>query len=288
MDRRRLRFVVGHGRGRRIVRRGREFAESGAHRFLEAGRGLAGRRGQRDPTGRNDAEFQQERDDRGHGVRFAGAGAARHHAQPPAQRRSGRSPLPVIGRRIGKESVERRVESGRFGHVRLCEPAQPACDRLFRAPETREIQPTPPVEHERTRVLVSGAGDRGARLQRAFPRRRIRERRPIRGRPVPPGDVRQAQTDVPCAGRLAGERPGQRQFRAAASVEFRDQPPEMDVDVGEMAPFPQAVQHGGAMRHYAPLPRKQSSSARRHAAEGRSPYTPRLMPAAGSMPRTKR
>ena len=286
MDRRCFRFVV--GRGRRIVRRGREFAEPRAYRFLEAGRCLAGRCGQRNPTGRNDAECEQERDDRGHGVRFAGAGAARHHAEPPAQRRSSRGPLQVIGRRIGKESVERRAEPGRFGHVRLCEPAQPGRDRLLRAPETREIQSALPIEHERTRVLVSGAGDRGARLQRAFPRRRIRKRRPVRGRPIPPGNVRQAQTHMAGPGGLAGERPGQRQFRAAASVEFRDQSPEMDVDVGEIAPFPQAVQHGGAARHYAPLPRKQSSSARKHPAEGRSPYTPRVTPAPGSMPRTKR
>ena len=51
---------------------------------------------------------------------------------------------------------------------------------------------------------------------------------------------------------------------------------------------PVSAARGACRFRHAPPPRKQPSSASRHSALGRSKYTPRRPPAAGSMPRTKR
>ena len=181
------------------------------------------------------------------------------------------------------------------------------------APPTRalEIEPAPVVEDERAALRVSGPGDDRARGERPDPRFEVREPRPPGSRPVPARDLVQRDAGVSVPGPRAGKRRRKPQLRPAAAIEPRDQRREVPVDVGEMALREQIVQHrrsnrgprvhvpGAAPRRtsrrrtarrlrHGPLLRKQSSSASRHSALGRSKYTPRLMPAAGSMPRTKR
>ena len=79
-----------------------------AHRLLQPGGGLAGRRGQRDPQARagSQQQLQQPRD----GVRLAGAGPAGDDAGPAGGGDRGGEPLPVRGRRRRTARPDRREQ----------------------------------------------------------------------------------------------------------------------------------------------------------------------------------
>ena len=310
MHGRRARLVPFEGRNTR-----RQVPVAPAYRLLQPRRRLSRRRRERNPVGRGDPQVDEQGHDRGRDGGLAGARAARDHAEPAGDGVPGRRPGGIAGGDARKETVERGLESGglqvrrRLRTVRKLSKTRR--DRPLRRPETLQIEPAPAVEDERTALLVTGPRDDGARGQHLEPRFEIREPRRPGSRPVPARDLGQRDARVSVPGPCAGERRRERQRRPSAPVELRHERREVPVDVCEMplreqvvrhrclgdgprvadsgaVPGPMAGRRGARRRRHAPLLRKQSSSASRHSAAGRSKCTPRPVPAAGSMPRTKR
>ena len=179
-----------------------------AHRFLEAGRRLAGGGRERDPIGGGEPQLDEQGHDRRRGGGLAGAGTARHHAEPAENGDPGRRAGAVIGRRAGKEPVERGIEAIRLGprtalrdaaagcriqplridtRIVFHEPAQAVRHRLLRRSEPFEVETALPVEHQRAPLPVPGPGDDRARIERLDPRfeRGKPHRAGSRPRPVP-------------------------------------------------------------------------------------------------------
>ena len=305
-----------HGRGARLVsfegRNSRhQLPVAAADRFLEPGRRLAGRRGEGNPVRRGEPELDEQGHDRGRDGGLAGAGTARDHAEPAACRGAGRPPGTVVRGRAREEPIERGIEPARLGRRSIREVEELGGDARLRRPHPLEIEPAPAVEDERAALRVFGPGDHRARIERRDPCIEVGEAHPARPGPVPARDLGQRDAGVSVPGPRAGKRRRQRQLRPAVVVQLGDERREVPVDVRDMAPLQQDVQRlrrGGGpgadgsgtvarpasaargtrrFRHVPP-PRKQPSSASRHSALGRSKCTPRRMPAAGSMPRTKR
>ena len=354
MHRGRLRLVSFERRGSR-----HQLPVTPAHRFLQAGGGLAGGGGERNPAGCDESEIEEQGHDGRCDGGLAGAGTARYHADPAANRGPGRHPDGIVGRGIGKEPVEldfqrgriepctgrrrnrparRAVSSGGMRGIRhgaaflrlrsaarhrrsLVPPrtgrhvhrktTEAGRDRPLRRPEALEIEPATVVEDQRTSPGVFRSAHHRARTENPDPCIEFGEPHRARPRPFPARDVGQRDAGMSVPGPRTRERRRQRQLGSVAAIEVRDHRREVPVDVGEVALFEQLVHRrprgdgartGGSRSSsrtlsgrrrssrsdHVPLPRKQSSRARRHAVDGRSKYTPRRVPAAGSMPRTKR
>ena len=255
-----------------------------AHRLLEACRRLAGRGGKHDPAGRSESELAEEGHDRGHGGGLPRTGTARHHAEPAGGERS--VPPPAAGRPGPSRQRAGRAPPRSRPHPSL--PPPPIVRAAGIQPRPSAPPPRngrgraiPPVHHERARLPASaGPGNERARGQRLDPG--FEPRKPdcacarVRG-PLPAGHPRQRKAGVPGPRPRAREGRRRGQLQAAPSVDLRHQLPEVPVDVREVSGGGEIVQHGCAAAprgagpgHGASPPRKQSSSACRQAAGGRS------------------
>ena len=256
------------------------------HRLLETGRRLSGRGGERDPGGVGQAELDEKRDDGGHRRGLSGAGPSRHDAKAMANGGAGRRARPVI-RKVGlrKEAIERGIEASRLGTDGPRQPEDAGRGLALRSPEAIEVQPAVTVENEGPALFRPQPGHHRARRERFEPGIEIRERRIPRFRPGTARDLRQGEADVPAPRPRAREGGRDGHLRSAAAVEVRGHGSEMPVNVGDVTLADELVQTRDG--HAAP-PRKSRSSPCTKAAAGRSNHTPRSIPAAGSMPRTKR
>ena len=146
-----------------------ELAMAAAHRFLEAGGRLAGRRSEHDSIGSGERELDEQGHDCGRDRGLARTRTARDHADSAARGGSGGSAYRIVRRGAGKEPIERRIESRRLGSGDPGEPPQPGRDRLLRCPQPLKIEPAPIIEDQRPLLRIGGDGHDGAGLERFDP-----------------------------------------------------------------------------------------------------------------------
>ena len=198
-------------------------------------------------------------------------------------RRRSRPVVPGVGPR--KEPIERGLGTLRLGNGGLREPEEAGRGLMLRSPEALEVQPAPPVEDEGPALLRPRPGHRRARRERFDPGLESGKRFAGGFRPGPARHFGERETGVPGSRRVARERGCDRHLRPRSAVDLRGQRAEVPVDVRDVALPEELVEEWNG--HASP-PRRSRSSPCTRDASGRSNQTPRPMPAAGAMPRTKR
>lgn len=199
-------------------------------------------------------------------------------------RRRSRPFVPDVGPR--KYPIERGLGAVRLGDG-LREPEDAGRGLTLRGPEAVEVQPPLPIEDEGPPFLRPGPGHHRARRERLDPGLEGGKRLAGGLRPGAARHFGERETGVPGPRRLAREGGRDRHLRRrpGPAVELRGERAEVPVDVREAALPEELVEEPDG--HASP-PRNIRSSPCTRDAFGRSNQTPRSIPAAGSMPRTKR